>query len=110
MTIARPRHKADSSFSEFNYKENCSALAGKLTLHIEYYGGSQLSRQSKSLTAKANHSRQKQITHGKSKSLTAKANRSRQKQIRSKQKQIVAHGKNKFTHGKSKLTQNAIFL
>ena len=64
---------------------------------------------SKSLTARANHSRQKQITHGKSKSLTARANHSWQKQIthgksksltakanRSRQKQIV-HGKSNFT-------------
>ena len=41
-----------------------------LITEIEPYGGPQLSQQ-------------KQITHGKSKSLTAKANRSRQKQINS---------------------------
>ena len=46
--------------------------------------------------AKAKCPRQKQIAHGKSKSLTAKANHSRQKQIHSRQKQIT-HGKNKST-------------
>ena len=40
------------------------------------------------VTAKANRSRQKQLTHGKTKSLTAKPNRSRQNQIRSRQNQI----------------------
>ena len=68
-------------------------------------------------TAKANHSREKQITHGKTVSLrakansvTAKANSLTAKAIRSRQKQI-ALGKNKFTHGKlSKSTQNAIFF
>ena len=54
------------------------------------------------VTAKANHSQQKQITHSKSNSLMAKANRSRQKQI--------ARGKKQFTHSKTKSTQNAIFL
>ena len=38
------------------------------------YGPHNCHCKSKSLTAKANHSRQEQITHGKRKSLTAKAN------------------------------------
>ena len=41
------------------------------------------------VTAKANHSRKKQITHGKSISLTAKQIQSRQKQIRSRQNQFA---------------------
>ena len=40
------------------------------------------------VTAKANHSRQKQLAHGKSKLFTAKAIRSWQKQIHSQQKQM----------------------
>ena len=60
------------------------------------------SRWPTTVMAKANHSRRKQITHGKEK-------RSRQKQIRSRQKKI-AHGKSKFTHGKRKSTQCDIFI
>ena len=40
------------------------------------------------VTAKATHSRRKQITHGKNKSRMAKASRSRQKQIHSRQREI----------------------
>ena len=53
------------------------------------------------VTAKANHSREKQITRGKSISLTVKANSVTVKQIRSRQIQIRSRQK-QFAHGKSK--------
>ena len=65
------------------------------------YGGPQLSRQSKNLTAKPKTSLQKQkprgknkIPHDKTKTLTAKPKTSRQNQI--------LHSKNQIPHGKSK--------
>ena len=61
----------------------------------------------KSLTAKENHSRRKQIVHGESKSLTAKANRSRQKKIaHGKRKSLTAKAnrsrRKQIAHGESK--------
>ena len=62
--------------------------------------------ESKSLTAKANRSRQKKIAHGKRKSLTAKANRSRRKQMaHGERKSLTAKAnhsrKKQIAHGKS---------
>ena len=67
------------------------------------YGGPQLSQQKQIAYGKS------KFTHGKSKSLTVKANRSRQKQIHARQKQI-AHGKSKFAHDIKKQMNSMRYL
>ena len=65
-------------------------------LHVQHVVGMRIT-----VPAKANNSREKQITHGKI--------RSRQKLIQSSQKKICSRQK-QIAHSKSKSTQNAIFL
>ena len=71
-------------------------------LHIRSRNAFNCHSKSKSLTGKANHSREKHFAHGKANSVTAKANSLTSNSIRSRQNQIA--------HGKNKSTQHAIFL
>ena len=63
--------------------------------------------ETKSLTAKANHLRQKQIAHGKSKSLMAKAN-----PLTAKANSLTARAnrswQNQMTHGKKQIHSRAV--